>query len=516
MTEEKKKSYYEIQLDALNSIENLKDKLEYCKKIDFSKPIEKDSDSKIISTIRISEEGWKEELMRRDKEIQLSSPIMIFNYLKNIAGLYRKEVFVGFDSKKLSYYLSDIIIKRFYLFTFEDTSEIFVYDEGIYENGEKRLRRFIQIVLKEFSTIHIINEVLEHIRRQTYEKRELIKEEKDKICLLNGILDLENLNIKNHTPNLIFFNKINANYDKEADCPKIKKFLSEIVNSEDISILQELAGYSLIKEYFIHKAIMLVGSGSNAKSTFINLLREFLGQKNCVSIPLHHLEEDKFALANLYGKLANLFADLPSRALKNTSIFKMLTGQDLIPGEKKFRDKFFFTNYSKQIFSANQVPKSPEDSDAFFRRWLIINFPNQFLNSKAKKGILRELTTKEELSGFLNFAIEGLKRLLKNQDFSYTESIEKIRDRYIRLSDSAGAFIMDCIEISPDSYIEKKELFTAYCDYCRNNKYPIISENTFYKEIPKQIRIEERRIFVYDNDKKERRRVWYGIKINNS
>jgi phage/plasmid-associated DNA primase len=77
----------------------------------------------------------------------------------------------------------------------------------------------------------------------------------------------------------------------------------------------------------------------------------------------------------------------------------------------KGRDLFFFENYAKLIFSANQIPKSPEDTDAFFRRWEIINFPNQFLQNADKK-IMKKLTISEELSGFLNFAINGLKRLL--------------------------------------------------------------------------------------------------------
>lgn len=414
--------------------------------------------------------------------------------------------------EKLIFEFSNILIEKYSLFTFLDTDEIFVYSDGIYEFGDKKIMGFIQKVLGKYAKIHRINEILAHVRRQTYKKRIDVQEEKNKICLENGVLNLENLKIISHSPKLLFYNKLPVQYIKEADCPVIKKFLSEIVADDDILILQEIAGYSLYKNYSIHKAIMLVGAGANGKSTFINLLKSFLGQENCVSIPLHYLEEDKFALANLHGKLANLFADLPSRALKQTSIFKMLVGEDLIPAEKKFKDKFFFTNYAKQIFSCNQVPQSPDDSDAFFRRWVILNFPNQFLNSKADKNLLSKISTSQELSGFLNFAIEGLKRLLDKQDFSNTQSIDKIRETYVRLSDSVGAFVMDCVEISPDGYQEKKKIFTAYADYCREKKYPIVSENTFYKELPKQIRLEDYRPNE-KNESGERPRCWKGLKV---
>jgi len=282
------------------------------------------------------------------------------------------------------------------------------------------------------------------------------------------------------------------------------------LNSEDILIAQELAGYCLLKDYPIHKAFMFVGGGANGKSTLIKLIKTLLGPENCASVALQHLEMDKFALASLFGKLANLYADLPSRALQQTSIFKMLVGEDLIPGEQKFKNKFFFTNYSKQIFSCNQVPKSPDDSDAFFRRWIILVFPNKFLNEKADKKLMQKLTTSTELSGFLNYAIAGYKRLLIQNDFSYSQSVENVREAYIRMSDSVGAFIMDCVEISPDSYEPKKNLYVLYADYCRAKKYPITPENTFHRELQKGVRVEDYR----KREGAERIQCWRGIKLS--
>lgn len=414
------------------------------------------------------------------------------------------------DFDKLVYEFSKIILEQSHIFTFNDTDEIMMYDDnGTYRVGEKKILSYVQKVLVHNAKNHRINEILGHIKRQTYKSRDDAEENPHKICLNNGVLNLKTLKIEKHNPKLIFYSKIPVTYDKNAKCPKINKFLNQIVNSDDITNLQEIAGYVLYKKYFIHKAIMFVGGGANGKSTFINLIKEFIGKENCVSIPLQHLEEDKFALANLYGKLSNLFADLPSRALRNTSIFKMLVGEDLIPAEKKFKDKFFFTNFAKQIFSANQVPISPDDTDAFFRRWVIIIFPNQFVKDKADKRLLSKLTTPEELSGFFNFALTGLKRLIKNQDFSNTASIEQIRELYLRLSDSVQAFVMDKIDIAPESYEVKRELYTAYTDYCRLNKYVIVSENVFHKNLQKLIRIEDYRPLING----ARVTCWRGIKL---
>ncbi len=415
------------------------------------------------------------------------------------------------------YLLSQHFIHNHNLFTFQDSDEIYLYKDGFYiPSGDKIISSETQILLGDINHNNLINELMGHIRRSTYKKREDIQEPKDKICLSNGILNLNTLEVEPHTPSVIFFNKLSVGYDLNADCPTIKRFLSEVVSEQDIFILQEIIGYCLYKDYQIHKAFMLVGSGANGKSTFINLIRVFLGQPNCSSVSLQQLETNRFALASLHGKLANLFADLSPRALKETSCFKMLAGEDLVPAEKKFQNQFFFLNYAKMIFSCNQIPKSPDDSDAFFRRWVIIIFPNQFLDGKADKRLIQKLTTPEELSGLLNFALGGLRRLLQHGEFSYSKSINDIREVYIRQSDSVGAFIMDCVEIKPEDYIEKKKLYTAYADYCRNKNYPIVPENTFHRDLQANIRVEDYRPNLDIDGKKQRVQCWRGVKFDKS
>lgn len=414
------------------------------------------------------------------------------------------------DKKEATFELAEYFLSKYKIITLSDTEELYYYKNGVYIQGiDKVISVEIQKILKKEANINLVNEVLAHIKRSTYRSRSEIKESKDKICLNNGILNLKNLNIEPHNAEIIFFNRIPVDYQSEVICSKIMNFLSEIVLPEDIKILQELIGYCVYKCYPVHKAFMLVGSGANGKSSFIKLLKTFLGEENCSSIPLQSFEINRFAMAQLHGKLANLFADLPAKALRDTSFFKMLTGEDLIPAEKKFKDGFTFTNNAKMIFSCNQIPRSPDDSDAFFRRWIIINFPNQFLNEKADKNLIEKLTSKEELSGFLNFAIEGLRRLLQNGDFTKSKSITEIREEYIRQSDSVGAFIMDNISITPESYVVKKQIYTEYCDYARKKKYITVSENTFHQQLQQKIRIEDYRPTI--NGKREQ--CWKGIKM---
>src|SRR4029434_3780586 len=95
---------------------------------------------------------------------------------------------------------------------------------------------------------------------------------------------------------------------------------------------------------------------------------------NSSALSLHKLESDRFAVARLYGKLANICPDLPSEHLAGTSIFKAITGGDVITGEYKFKDSFDFVPIARLVFSANNPPRSQESSQGFFERWFVIPF----------------------------------------------------------------------------------------------------------------------------------------------
>jgi len=317
------------------------------------------------------------------------------------------------------------------------------------------------------------------------------------------------MELKEHSPDYKLTVRIPVKYDPSADCLKIRNFLSEILQEEDIPVIEELFGYCLFRRYFIHKAFMFVGSGNNGKTTLIHLLERFLGEENVSNEPLHALSENRFAAAKLTGKLANTYADLPARALKETGIFKALTGEDRITAEEKFKKPFEFRNTAKLIFSCNELPPTYDSSDAFFNRWIILNFPNKFEGEKADPHILDKLTTEQELSGLLNLALEGLKRLLQRGDFSRSISTEEAREQYIRMSDPLAAFVEECVEEDPNVWISKDEFYAAFCEYCREKRLPIISKSVVGRRLPQLLRVENYRPKVGG----ARITAWRGIRL---
>jgi len=407
--------------------------------------------------------------------------------------------------------LGDKILEQDRFITLRDNLEIRVWREGYYQDiGETAIQEYCKRFLGEEYKANRLNEALSYIRASTFIDRE--EPSKSFINLENGILDLETRELKPHDPSFLFFQKMPITFDPKQEAPAIKKFLNEIAgSSEDVLILEEMIGYCLYRSYPIHKALVLVGEGSNGKSTYLKLVTKFLGVKNVADRSLQELEYNRFAKSTLVGRLANIFADLPDQAMKQTGIFKMLVGGDPLEAEEKFvRKTIHFENYSKSIFSTNKLPSVADDTDAFFRRWLILTFPNKFENENCDPNILEKLTTKEELTGLLNLALEGLERVLKNKRFSDTKTTEEIRLDYTLKSDPLGAYVQECLIADPESWISKEDLFNTFAKYCRLRKLPVISRDTFLKNLAKHKTVSDYRPEI---DKK-RITAFKGVKFS--
>jgi len=398
------------------------------------------------------------------------------------------DIFLDENHRFVPKKLADFIREDHHFITFSDTEELYVYEEGIYRpGGESLIKGLCEKYLSKENSTYRTNEIINHIRRSTYIDRNEIDNNIELLCVNNGILNIITGELMPHTPDIVFLSKIPVTYNPGADCPKIKEFFRQVLYIEDLPAIQEIFGYCLYRSYPIHKAAMFIGEGSNGKSKTIGLLRKFLGQDNVSSKELRELVNDRFATVELYGKLANVCAEITAEALKRTGIFKALTGQDLITAARKFKGSFSFENYAKLIFSANKLPLTSDNSYAFYRRWVLISFPNTFEGENADPNILEKLTTPEEMSGLLNWALEGLHRLLKNGDFTYGKTVEEVQELYEELSDPLYAYVKEYLEVSPGEAIAKDELYEHYVKWCKERKLPITAKNMLTKELNKHL-----------------------------
>lgn len=372
--------------------------------------------------------------------------------------------------------------------TVRDNQELYYFNDGIYHpDGETIISSIAEDFMDDLTSTFYKNETVGFIKDYNYINRNKFDANSNLINLKNGIYNLETKQLEPHTPDKYFLNELPIKYVEGAKCPKILKFLNEVIYPEDVATMQEFFGYCLYRRHHIHKACMFIGDGKNGKSTTINLLTRFIGGDNVTSKELYQLISDKFAIADIYGKLANMCADITSTALKKTGLFKALTGEDLVNAQKKFKGSFDFRNYAKFIFSANKLPESPDKTYAFYRRWILISFPNTFTGDKCDANILEKISTEEELSGLLNWALEGLERLLDKGDFSYNRTVEEVAEQYETLSDPVYAFVKEFLKETVGGGIAKEDVWDKYVKWCKEKTLSITPKNMLTQQLSKHL-----------------------------
>ncbi len=363
--------------------------------------------------------------------------------------------------------------------------QLYVYQEGVYKPcKEDFIKKECRKRLGTKSTISRIKEVIAHIiDLRKVDAEEINKQGIKLINLKNGMLDWRTGELLPHDKGYLSTIRIPVRYDPEATCPTVDAFLESTLPADCIELIEEIIGYCLIPDVSFDKAIMLVGSGANGKSTFLNLLGAVLGFDNVSTIPLQEICDHRFKRAGLFGKLANIFTDVGSRALLDSGYFKAIVSGDSIDAEQKFKTPFNFRPHVKLLFSANEMPKSGDRTHAFYRRWIIVPFPNTFMGRDADRSLIYKMLTPKGLSGLLNRAVRGLRRLFKNSCFSENATTSAALNEYRKENDSIVAFIEACCEFDKGFEIGRKELFGAYETFCNDEGAKQAGKKNFNKVV---------------------------------
>jgi len=360
--------------------------------------------------------------------------------------------------------------------------ELFTYRDGHYRpGGRENLRERITRKLGDDWKRNRADETLAYLADSA--QRLLDSPPVDQVNLRNGILDTSDGKLAPHDPDLLTPIQLPVAYDPAATCPAIDKFLAETLDADLAEVIYELAGYLVIPDNSLQVAALFLGEGANGKSTMLNVLTALIGERNVSSIALHRLDEDRFAPAGLYGKLANVFADLDARALQASSMFKAITGGDLIDGERKYSDAFSFRPYSRLLYSANEPPPTPDSSDAFFRRWLVLPFDRRFDGSTVDRNLTAKLTAPAELSGLLNRGLERLPDLRRRGAFTATDASVNAAERFRVDADSVAGFLADKCELNLDARTPKPKMFPAYREWCSENNRRPVSKQKFNRRV---------------------------------
>lgn len=371
-------------------------------------------------------------------------------------------------------------------------SVLYVFDdsEGIYEpRGETVVKQRLERAAGDFVTNQAAREIVGKIERMAGERGDAFETAPNRLVVGNGILDLHTGDLDPYDPSEYHRTKIDIDWSPDAGEPeRIDEFLHNIVKPHNVPTLYRLIAHGLYKEYSAEKAAMLIGSGQNGKSVFLDLVEQFLGTTNVTHRALQEFDNNQFAANQLAGKLANVHPDMGDAAVKDMSTFKKLTGRDTMLADVKYEKPVKFENYATLLFAANEMPIFGEDNHAVWRRWLYIDFPYTFdetdPNAKdptPKRVLMRELTDGAELEALLVRCQREIQAWHQGRQwFADAMRPDEVRDKMKKAAEPVYNFAAACLEpADDDQWLPKDEVRRAYRGYADAEDLPKLNENEF-------------------------------------
>ena len=307
------------------------------------------------------------------------------------------------------------------------------------------------------------------------------------IGLKDNILDIESMELYPYSPTFVINNKIGYDYKEDAYCELMDKTLDKVAcgDKEVRMLLEEMIGYSLYRENTMQMAFILTGGGSNGKSTVLNLIKRLLGKQNYTSLDLRELE-DTFTPSELYNKLANIGDDISAKYLETSSIFKKVVTGESFMAQRKYGQPFELESYATQIFCANELPPVNDRSDGFSRRINIVPFTARFsvTDDDYDPFIESKLQSEASMEYLLKLAIDGLKRVLYNKQFTKSNRGEMEKNEFVRENNPILQWIDDSPKVENEAV---NDVYLTYRVWCESNGINSLKKVNLSREIRKEL-----------------------------
>lgn len=384
--------------------------------------------------------------------------------------------------------LADAILAANF-FAKDASGRLSVYRGGVYRpGGAQVIARHVKALLEQSGktkrwTTHREREVVAYLAvdAPTLPARPPVAT----LNLLNGLLDWRTGVLSKHDPTHLTAVQLPITFDPTATCAEWDAFIGDVFPEDCHALAYEIIAWLLCPDIALQKAVLLRGDGANGKSTFLSGVTAALGAENVAGLSLQKLETDRFAVARLLGKLANICPDLPSDHLENSSVFKALVGGDRVLGERKYGESFEFIPCTRLIFSANHFPQSKDSSYAFFRRWEVVPFDRMITQAqrKAKPDLLATLTSAKELSGLLNRCLAVLPELHARGSFRQTKTTTAARVEFQECTDPLAVWVDRHTILDPNGIVTKQDVSVKYSAASADAGRPPVSSRTLYAAV---------------------------------
>jgi len=409
--------------------------------------------------------------------------------------------------------------------TLKKTDEILLFNGKIYDKAQA------EAIIKEETenlipncTTHHRNEVVNKTKVQTYSDIENFDSDPNLVVIENGILNLNTLELKPHTPDhlsrvlfpvqyitptwMISDDTIFEDIEKNLKDTLYWKFLknSFVVDGKfkknGFETALEVSASPIIKHHIDEKAIMFLGNGDNGKSVLLEYLESMYGEDNISNITLQNIADDKFMSADLDGMSANIFTDLGHNELRNTGKIKAIVSNEGIQVQRKHQQGFKLKPFCKLIFSCNRFPKVFDQSQGFFRRWIVVKWERNFDGDPQRdEGLKQKLNTNQDEKNLVFSCLVRLaNRLHRVGKFSHTVDWKIIQREWNENADPLDGFATNYI-IDSENSKTKRETYQFYKEIMFEKGETPLGMGQFSKAFAE----------YYEEDRDSNARIWLNI-----
>lgn len=359
--------------------------------------------------------------------------------------------------------------------------EIWVYNDdlGYYSPGTySEVARMLKSLLPCEEQLKVTSREYKECFEQLKISDELIRREgffenQPYVNCMNGIVDVRNGLLLDHTPEFFFKHCIRVNFIPGSECPIFLDYVHQITSGDKElkRLLRVMLGY-LFSHYNNAKVAFLVyGIPHTGKSVLLNVIERIIGDSYVSHTDLSMLQRQEY-VASLSGKLINVAPDLKNESLRDVGFFKTLVSHDdhidarvLYANPKKVKGE------TKMLFSSNHLLTFDPvlgvyDIEAVFNRLIFFPFQNKPIPRSSEDKHLSDRIYAEK-DAIFTWAMKGLKDYVENNEtVPECRLSTELKEKNMATYCPEKIFVSKCLKRVDDAFESSSSIREAFEDFC--------------------------------------------------
>lgn len=395
-----------------------------------------------------------------------------------------------------NYYDNVLEFKKTTPFTY-NKKQFWVWDKKDYKYKETSIEELLKLVGEHYDTKkYLVTGGVRNAHKNSLVDVGLDHKSKEVpdtwVQFKDQYYDINTQKINQVTPEYFFTNPIPHKLGESTETPYIDKLLGEWVAKDYIKSVLQFMAYCLTNSTQLETVFCLIAGGRNGKTSLLRLMTMLIGSNNVSTSDMDKITGDKNGTYALYKKKLCVVGETNFDVMTKTDKFKKIVSSDDLEFEKKYVDAFTDKNTCKICIATNTLPHSKDTSDGFYRRWVIIPFPNQF---DKNIDILKPIT-ETELENLCTRLLKLLPDLFKTGRFENQGTVEEKKQKFVSYSNPFPKFLKENFVFNEEYYVLLTGLRKTYLQYLKKKKLRKVSfrelkevmedEGLFYSKENKQ------------------------------